>query len=103
MEHVIWDPPEKTAPAVADVPPHGRSPLPLRRVAIPKRHGGTRSRGLPTLRDRARQARHVRGREPIAEPPAAPNSDGWRPGRSAADAMGPCDGGRSHKTSAPGV
>lgn len=103
VDHVIWDTPEKQAQAVADLQQRGGGTLPLRRVAIPKRHGGTRYLGIPTMRDRARQALHVLALEPIAETRADPNSYGFRPGRSTADAIGQCYCALSHKTSAPWV
>lgn len=103
VDHVIWDTPEQKAHAVADLPPRGGGTLPLRRVAIATRPGGTRDLGMPTRRERARQARHWRALEPIAETRADPNAYGCRPGRSPADAMGPGYCALSHKPSAPGV
>jgi RNA-directed DNA polymerase len=103
VDQVIWDTPAKKAPAVADRPQRGGGTLPRRRGAIPKRHGGTRDLGMPTLRDRARPALHGLALEPIAETRADPNSSGIRPGRSTADAIGQCYGALSHKTSAPWV
>ena len=103
VDHVIWDTPDKKAQAVADLQHRGGSPLPLRRIAIPKRNGGTRYLGIPTMRDRARQALHLLALDPIAETQADPNSYGFRPGRSAADAIGQCYCVLSHKTSAPWV
>ena len=55
------------------------------------------------MRDRARQALHLLALDPIAETQADPNSYGFRPGRSAADAIGQCYCVLSHKTSAPWV
>jgi RNA-directed DNA polymerase len=61
---------------------------PARRVWIPKA-GSTelRPRGLPTIYDRARQALAQRALEPAWEARFAPNSDGFRPGRSCHDAI----------------
>jgi RNA-directed DNA polymerase len=103
MDHIIWDTPEKKAQAVGDLQHQGGCPRPLRRVAIPKRNVGTRYRGIPTMRDRSRQALHLLALEPIGETRADPNSYGFRPGRSAADAIGQCYCVLSHKTSAPWV
>jgi RNA-directed DNA polymerase len=101
VDHVTWDTPEQKAPAVADLQHQRGRPLPLRRIALPKSNGGTRYLGMPTMRDRARQALHWLALEPVAETRADPNSYGFRPGRSTADAMGQCYCVLSRKTSAP--
>jgi RNA-directed DNA polymerase len=103
VDHVTWDTPEQKAQAVADLQHQSGRPLPLRRIAIPKSNGGTRYLGIPTMRDRARQALHLLALEPVAETRADPNSYGFRPGRSTADALGQCYCVLSHKTSAPWV
>ncbi|WP_326601808.1 group II intron reverse transcriptase/maturase [Streptomyces sp. NBC_01800] len=66
-------------------------PPPVRAVVIPKpRGGGTRMLGIPAVSDRVAQtvvARHlVRKVEPVFHP----DSYGYRPGRSALDAVGKC-------------
>jgi len=102
-DHVTGDTPEQKAHAVADLQQQSGRPLPLRRIALPKRNGGTRDRGRPTRRDRAGQALPLRALDPVAETRAEPNADGLRPGRATADAMGQGYGVVSHKTSAPWV
>ncbi|WP_405568215.1 group II intron reverse transcriptase/maturase [Streptomyces sp. NBC_01167] len=66
-------------------------PPPVRAVAIPKPHGGgTRMLGIPAVADRVAQtvvARHLMRR---VEPAFHPDSFGYRPGRSALDAVGKC-------------
>ncbi|MFD8216148.1 hypothetical protein ACFV2U_20980 [Streptomyces sp. NPDC059697] len=66
-------------------------PPPVRSVAIPKPHGGgTRMLGIPAVADRVTQtvvARHLMRR---VEPIFHPDSYGYRPGRSALDAVGKC-------------
>ncbi|MEV4868639.1 group II intron reverse transcriptase/maturase [Streptomyces syringium] len=66
-------------------------PPPVRAVAIPKSHGsGTRVLGIPAVSDRVAQtvvARHLMRR---VEPVFHPDSYGYRPGRSALDAVGKC-------------
>ncbi|MFE7425174.1 group II intron reverse transcriptase/maturase [Streptomyces sp. NPDC057545] len=66
-------------------------PLPVRAVAIPKPHGsGTRVLGIPAVADRVAQtvvARHLMRR---VDPIFHPDSYGYRPGRSALDAVERC-------------
>jgi RNA-directed DNA polymerase len=62
---------------------------PVRRVYIAK-PGATEQRplGIPTMADRAKQALVKHVLEPAWEAQFAPNSDGFRPGRSTWDAIG---------------
>ena len=66
-------------------------PPPVRAVEIPKPHGGgSRMLGIPAVADRVAQtvvARHLLRR---VEPVFHPDSYGYRPGRSALDAVGTC-------------
>jgi RNA-directed DNA polymerase len=66
-------------------------PPPVMAVEIPKAHGtGTRMLGVPTVADRIAQTVVAQVIEEKAEPVFHPDSYGYRPGRSALDAVGIC-------------
>jgi group II intron reverse transcriptase/maturase len=66
-------------------------PPPVKAVEIPKPHGGgTRTLGIPTIADRVAQTVVARRLEAKVEPIFHPDSYGYRPRRSALDAVGAC-------------
>ncbi|MGH2885027.1 MAG: group II intron reverse transcriptase/maturase, partial [Solirubrobacteraceae bacterium] len=66
-------------------------PPPVRAVEIPKPHGpGTRMLGVPTIADRVAQTAAAMFLEPLVEPRFHADSYGYRPKKSAHDAVEVC-------------
>lgn len=63
-------------------------PPPVKVVEIPKKSGGKRKLGIPTVADRVAQMVAKMYFEPLLEPIFLPDSYGYRPGKSAIDAIG---------------
>jgi RNA-directed DNA polymerase len=87
VDGVTWDTPEAKSAAFGTLRRRGYRPRPLRRVYIPKGNGKRRGLGIPTMTDRAMQALHLLGLDPIAEAHADGHSYGFRRERRCADAL----------------
>ena len=89
VDGVLWCTNCQRMKAVTSLRNKGYNPLPLRRIHIPKKNPnrGKRPLSIPCMKDRAMQALWQMAIAPIAEVWADPNSYGFRPKRSVADAI----------------
>lgn len=91
IDGVLWKTPKQKIEAVELLQRRRYKPLlSLRRIYIPKKSGGRRPLSIPPMKCRAMQALHLLALEPVAEMIADRHAYGFRPKRSAADAIEQC-------------
>lgn len=90
VDGIILKTPKQKMNAILNLGSRGYNPQPLKRIYIPKKSGKLRPLSIPTIKDRGMQALWYAALIPIAEERADPNAYGFRPKRSAHDAIEQC-------------
>ncbi|HHF0523304.1 MULTISPECIES: group II intron reverse transcriptase/maturase [Legionella] len=103
VDGITWRTPQSKMQAVNSLSRKAYKPLPLRRIYIPKKSGKLRPLSIPVMKCRAMQALWHAALVPIAEERADKNAYGFRPKRSAHDAIEQCFCALSHKHAATWV
>ena len=91
VDNVVWRTSKEKMQAALTLKRRGYQSKPLKRIYIPKKQQGKmRPLNIPVMRCRAQQALCLLALEPISEILADKNAYGFRPLRSAADAIEQC-------------
>ncbi len=67
VDGIMWSTPEAKSQAVQSLRRCGYTPMPLKRIYIPKSNGKLRPLGILTMKDRAMQALSLLALEPVSE------------------------------------
>lgn len=100
VDNIIWKTATQKMQAALSLTRKGYQPQPLKRIYIPKKDGRQRPLSIPTMKCRGMQALHLLALEPVVETKADKNTYGFRPKRSAADAIEKCFKALGRKRSA---
>ena len=100
VDGIIWKTQEQKMKAAMSLKRHGYRTKPLKRIYIPKKSGGRRPLSIPSMMCRGQQALYLLALEPVVEVKADKSSYGFRPKRSAADAIEHCFNSLSGKNCA---
>lgn len=101
VDNVLWSTPRNKSLAIQEVRQKKIRKVPLKRIYISKANNrGKRPLSIPAMSVRAQQALYLLALDPISETLADPNSYGFRPERSTADAIKQCFIVLSRKASA---
>jgi RNA-directed DNA polymerase len=100
IDKIIWSAPNQKMEAILSLKRRGYRAQPLRRIYISKKDGRKRPIDIPAMSCRAYQALHLLALEPVVEMKADKNAYGFRPKRSAADAIETCFNALARKHSA---
>jgi RNA-directed DNA polymerase len=91
VDNIIWNTPAQKIVAATSLSRRSYQTKPLKRIYIPKKQKGKlRPLSIPVMQCRAMQALYLLSLEPVAESIADKNAYGFRPMRSAADAIQQC-------------
>ena len=90
IDKIVWRTPTQKMEAILSLKRRGYRTKPLRRIYISKKDGRQRPIDIPPMKCRAMQALHLLALEPVVEMRTDKNAYGFRPKRSAADAIEQC-------------
>jgi RNA-directed DNA polymerase len=101
VDNIVWDTPAKKINAANGLSRRSYQTKPLKRIYIPKKQKGKlRPLSIPTMQCHTMQSLYLLSLEPVAENMADKNSYGFRPLRSAADAIERCFNALAKRNSA---